>query len=69
MGGMIAYALSKPTGALDKWGAFLTVGLFGLIGCGILSFFVKSSALFWITSMWVVLGYLQVYYLFVMFCI
>lgn len=50
MAGMGAYALRQPQGSLMKWGPALSVGLFGLIGVGIVNIFVGSSALSFATS-------------------
>ena len=51
MAGMGLYAMYQPPGALMKWSGPLFVALLGLIGVGILSIFVKSTALFWISAL------------------
>jgi FtsH-binding integral membrane protein len=50
MAGMAAYALKQPQGSLVKWGPALYVGMFGMIGVGLVNMFVHSSALSMMTS-------------------
>jgi FtsH-binding integral membrane protein len=50
MAGMAAYALKQPQGALQKWGPALYVGMFGMIGVGLVNMFVHSNTLSMITS-------------------
>jgi len=51
MAGMGLYAMYQPPGSLMRWSGPLFVALCGLIGVGILSLFVKSTALFWISAL------------------
>jgi len=50
MAGMCAYALKQPQGAMLKWGPALYVGMFGLIGTGLLNMFIGSSTLSLVTA-------------------
>jgi len=50
MAGMCAYALKQPQGSMLKWGPALYVGLFGLIGTGVVNMFIHSSTLSLVTA-------------------
>jgi len=45
MAGMASFALSKPQGSLLKWGPMLSVGIFGLIGVGVVNIFLGSHTM------------------------
>eukprot|EP00996_Jenningsia_fusiforme_P000764 NODE_1691_length_1440_cov_31.093458_g1526_i0.p1 GENE.NODE_1691_length_1440_cov_31.093458_g1526_i0~~NODE_1691_length_1440_cov_31.093458_g1526_i0.p1 ORF type:complete len:357 (+),score=60.52 NODE_1691_length_1440_cov_31.093458_g1526_i0:109-1179(+) len=53
--GMSAFALSRPTGSMLRWGAPLFAGVLGLIGCSLGAMLLGpgsgvGSALFWLSS-------------------
>eukprot|EP01012_Entosiphon_sulcatum_P050252 TRINITY_DN6903_c0_g1_i1.p2 TRINITY_DN6903_c0_g1~~TRINITY_DN6903_c0_g1_i1.p2 ORF type:complete len:340 (-),score=57.49 TRINITY_DN6903_c0_g1_i1:1377-2333(-) len=52
VGGMAAYALTKPSGSLLKWGGPLFAGIMGLLVCSIFTmFFGGGGGAFWLLSL------------------